>query len=161
MKLFWEPNKFWPAAFVNTNSNMLRWDTRHNPWYLRLNCWPVRWSGRKTERLSVSLVEFTIQGMIVIFQCIAMWSIVIICCLNYNSHSPEEFSLRVRAVSTEDLGNYTCSLKVSGRQVESATLLLDTLPPPPVFVRLRDGLNETEQLLSWTGNYWDAEIFNS
>jgi len=71
--------------------------------------------------------------------------------VHYSSHSPEEFSLRVRAVSTEDLGNYTCSLKVSGRQVESATLLLDTLPPPPVFVRLRDGLNETEQLLSWTG----------
>ena len=73
--------------------------------------------------------------------------------VHYSSHGPEEFSLRIRKVSPDDLGNYTCSLKISatGKEVESASLLLDRLPPPPVFVGLRDGLNETSQLLTWTG----------
>lgn len=71
--------------------------------------------------------------------------------VHYYNHSPEEFSLRVRKVSGDDLGNYTCSLKLSSKLVDSATLVLDRLPPPPVFVGLRDGLNETSQLLTWTG----------
>ena len=73
--------------------------------------------------------------------------------VHYSHSHGEEFSLRLRSVSASDLGNYTCSLKLSSKLVDSATLVLDRLPPPPVFVGLRDGLNETSQLLTWTGMY--------
>ena len=56
-------------------------------------------------------------------------------------------SLRIRAVTRPDLGNYSCSLGSGG-----ASLVLDTLPPPPVFTSKKDGINQTSQLLSWTGN---------
>ena len=32
-------------------------------------------------------------------------------------------------------------------------MVLGLLPPPPVFVDLRDRVNETSQLLTWTGQY--------
>jgi len=56
-------------------------------------------------------------------------------------------SLRIRAVTRADLGNYSCSLGGGG-----ASLVLDTLPPPPVFTAKKDGINQTSQLLSWTGS---------
>ena len=74
--------------------------------------------------------------------------------VHYSHSHGEEFSLRLRSVSASDLGNYTCSLSLadSGGHLDSATILLDKRPPPPLFVGLQDGVNETSQLLTWTGN---------
>ena len=74
--------------------------------------------------------------------------------VHYSQTEGEEFSLRLRSVSASDLGNYTCSLSLAGsaRQLDSATIILDKRPPPPLFVGLQDGVNQTSQLLSWTGN---------
>ena len=74
--------------------------------------------------------------------------------VHYSHSQAEDFSLRLRTVSASDLGNYTCSLSVaaSTRQLHSATIILDKRPPPPLFVGLQDGVNQTSQLLTWTGN---------
>jgi len=76
--------------------------------------------------------------------------------VHYSHSQGEEFSLRLRSVSASDLGNYTCRLSQatsggSGGHLDSATILLDIRPPPPLFVGLQDGVNETSQLLTWTG----------
>ena len=74
--------------------------------------------------------------------------------VHYSHSEGEEFSLRLRSVSASDLANYTCSLSLAGsaRHLDSATIILDKRPPPPLFVGLQDGVNQTSQLLSWTGN---------
>ena len=74
--------------------------------------------------------------------------------VHYSHSQGQEFSLRLRSVSASDLGNYTCSLSLgaSTRQLDSATILLDKRPPPPLFVGLKDGVNQSSQLLTWTGN---------
>jgi len=73
--------------------------------------------------------------------------------VHYSHSEGEEFSLRLRSLSASDLGNYTCSLSLAGsaRHLDSATIILDKRPPPPLFVGLQDGVNQTSQLLSWTG----------
>ena len=74
--------------------------------------------------------------------------------VHYSHSHGEEFSLRLRTVSASDLGNYTCSLSLvaGARHLDSATIILDKRPPPPLFVGLKDGVNRTSQLLTWTGN---------
>merc|ERR1712183_809848 len=64
--------------------------------------------------------------------------------VHYSHSQGQEFSLRLRSVSASDLCNYTCSLSV-------AAIILDKRPPPPLFVGLQDGVNQTSQLLTWTG----------
>jgi len=73
--------------------------------------------------------------------------------VHYSHSHGEEFSLRLRTVSASDLGNYTCSLSLvaGARHLDSATIILDKRPPPPLFVGLKDGVNRTSQLLTWTG----------
>ena len=77
-----------------------------------------------------------------------------------HSEQSEVFSLRIRSLGPGDLGNYTCSLNLDNAAgavktdvVDSASMVLGLLPPPPVFVDLRDRVNETSQLLTWTGQY--------
>jgi len=75
-----------------------------------------------------------------------------------HSEQSEVFSLRIRALGPGDLGNYTCSLALDNTAgavktdvVDSTSMVLGLLPPPPVFVELRDRVNQTSQLLTWTG----------
>jgi len=73
---------------------------------------------------------------------------------NHNKKQ-DEFNLRIRSMSAMDLGNYTCSLAMDNAlssPVDSVTMLVDKLPPPPEFYSKKDRVNATSQLLSWTGS---------
>ena len=72
---------------------------------------------------------------------------------NHNKHK-DQYSLRLRSVSLLDLGNYSCGLAMDnapGHQLDMATIVLDKLPPPPEFYSRKDRVNDTSQLLTWTG----------
>ena len=74
---------------------------------------------------------------------------------NHNKKQ-DEFNLRIRSMSAMDLGNYTCSLAMDNAlssPVDSVTMLVDKLPPPPEFYSKKDRVNATSQLLSWTGQF--------
>jgi len=63
------------------------------------------------------------------------------------------FSLRIRSLNPRDLGNYSCNLNMDGsnKELDSVSMVVDKLPPPPVFLSRTDRVNETSQLLTWTG----------
>jgi len=65
----------------------------------------------------------------------------------------DQFNLRIRSLAPMDFGNYTCGvLDNTGSQVDGDNMVVDKLPPPPAFYSRTDRVNETSQLLTWTGS---------
>ena len=60
---------------------------------------------------------------------------------------------RIRNLRARDLGNYSCSVGMDGgnKELDVASMMVDKLPPPPVFIAKSDRVNESSQLLTWTG----------
>ena len=75
----------------------------------------------------------------------------------------DQFNLRIRSLAPMDFGNYTCGvLDNTGSQVDGDNMVVDKLPPPPAFYSRTDRVNETSQLLTWTGeklwNYFGFKL---
>ena len=69
----------------------------------------------------------------------------------YQKH-PDKYILVVRQATMKDMGDYSCTVSnMEGKVIDSKTITVDQIPPPPAFIPEPDRVNSSSQLLTWTG----------
>jgi len=69
----------------------------------------------------------------------------------YQKH-PDMYILVVRQAAMKDMGDYSCTVSnMEGKVLDSKTITVDQIPPPPAFIPEPDRVNSSSQLLTWTG----------